>query len=117
MYFAQLQPQPQPRVYFKIETLFPKIAQIQPVIQQMDDLVEARNLHALRLCVGLYLVKLGMFDEELIKSIDDSSRQITHTGTKVQIDTRTHAERLFDECVFWRNEFVELFYHSAANVL
>jgi hypothetical protein len=99
--------------YYRIESRYPHIPILAPLLTQMDELVEKRDLHTLRMCVGVYLVKLGMFSEDLIRSIDAQSHVITHVGVHIYEDSRNNAEKLFDECVFWRNEFVELFYQSA----
>ena len=80
----------------------------------MDELVEKRDLHTLRVSVAVYLRRQNLLTEELIKGIDAQSHCVSHTGAAVsEPSSRTAAEQMYDECVFWRNEFFELFFSSA----
>lgn len=106
---AQTQP-----TYFKIESCYPYIPSLAPLVKHMDELVEKRDRHTLRVTVALYLKHQNLLTEELIKRIDEQSRCVSRTGATINApSSRTSAEQMYDECVFWRNEFFELFFSSA----
>ena len=100
--------------YHKIESRYPPIPSLAPVLKLMDELVEKRDLHTLRVSVAVYLRNQNLLTEELIKGIDAQSHCVSHTGAPLSApSSRTAAEQMYDECVFWRNEFFELFFSSA----
>jgi len=85
--------------YFKIETTY-KLPDMTPCTKTLDKFVEQRNLPQLRMMFGAYLIHQGVFTEELIIRIDNQSKV-----SNLPPDA-TEEEKVFEQCVFWRNEFV-----------
>lgn len=98
----------QKRSYFKIESTFRNMPDIKGCTKILDTYVEEHNLPQLRMMVGVYLVNQGIFTEDLIMQLDNQSK-ISHLD-----GSATEEEKVFEQCVYWRNEFVRWFFREQA---
>ena len=99
--------------YYKTEerlASFRKVIKMEDIImfvEKMDKLVEERNLEKLKSeYFELYTKKYSV---ESFKTMEPISRNYSHTGWGVPTNMiRSEELKLFDECVYWRNGYIDL---------
>ena len=103
--------------YYKIETRMytskgerPDVSEYIPII---DELVKERKVEELKGIVLEFLTKNGKFTVTHFNWLETMSTNVSHNGWGIPTGIkRTEDEKLFDECVFWRNEYIEMIVES-----
>lgn len=103
--------------YYKIETRMytskgerPNVSEYSPIV---DELVKERKVEELKALVLEFLTKNNKFTVKHFNWLETMSQNISHTGWGISTKTeRTDDEKLFSECVFWRNEYIEMIIES-----
>ncbi len=79
-------------------------------IAMVNDLVEKRDLEKLKTNVQEKILEINTDNyEKIFANKEQMSKQVSHTGWGVPyVIKRSDEIYLFDQCVYWRNEYIEM---------
>lgn len=107
--------------YYKIETSMYTSKGERPDVSEytsiVDELVKERKVEELKAIVLEFLTKNNKFTTEHFIWLETMSENVSHTGWGIPTGMkRSEDEKLFDECVFWRNEYIEMIIESQKQI-
>ncbi len=96
--------------HLNVSTKCPELIDLLPVL---DDLVEKRDLVSLKNITIENLSKNDLLTDTQVEYMITMSKRVSHTGWGIpSAMIRSDEIILFDECVYWRNEIVEILLKS-----